>query len=65
MAKKNGLSQNCIEALLAFSEVAAQVNDDIHLCQKHKDKTACGHVKSIGPRSVSENIAKVWKYCRR
>ncbi len=65
MAKKNGLSWACLNAIVSVSEMAAQYQDALHLCRVHGDKNACENVKIIETQVTSDTIDKLFNECRK
>ena len=58
-----GLSKNCMEALVAYSDVSVDVQDDIHSCFMHKHERSCKHLEEFGHKSKSEARENVSKWC--
>ena len=64
MAKKNGLSSACLNAIIDFSEQSAQFQDAQHNCQVHRNKTACKNVKIINKKVTGPLIDNLFRQCR-
>jgi len=61
--RKVGISKNCLEALIEYSEVTSDVQDDVHNCFVHKHERSCKHLEEFGHGLQSEVKEKVWKWC--
>ena len=61
--RKVGISKNCLEALLEYSAVTADVQDDVHNCFVHQHERSCKHLEEFGHSLQSEVKEKVWKRC--
>ena len=63
MAKKNGLSAECLNAIIAFAEQSSQYQDYRHNCRVHDDKAACTAARKMDQYVTQPAIDNLFRHC--
>ena len=63
MAKKNGLSPECLNAIIAFAEQSAQYQDYMHNCHVHDNRVACKGAREMDQYVTQPAIDKLFRDC--